>query len=187
MIDWEEIQLAGHADFRFPDGISGTIRLKQQRAPLESRHKEFATIAIEGVSQIQLNDCIDTSPNNDEPSVLIVRGEPTDKILLFGGEVSYVISSKGQVIKEIPAFRKRRNDKFWRTEVVRLSNDSILIVYEVGAFVIESSLDVRWHIEKALIDFFDHQEESGLVFLRDHEVAYMINVKTGQGVPAINE
>lgn len=187
MIDWQEIKLAEHTSFRFPDGISGTIRLQRQRVPRESRHREFVAVTIEEIGQLELNECIDTSPNNDEPLVYVVLGNPADQILLFGGEIIYVISSKGQVIEELPTFRKRRNDKFWRTEVVRLNEESILVIYEVGAFVVESSLDIRWHIEKALIDFYDHQVESGLVFLRDHEVPFTINVETGEGVPPIDE
>jgi hypothetical protein len=49
----------------------------------------------------------------------------------FGGETIYVISSNGQVIKERRTFRKRQNAQFWRAEIVRLSNDAILIIYEV--------------------------------------------------------
>jgi hypothetical protein len=119
-----------------------------------------------------------------EPWILVVRGEPTDQLLLFGGEIIYVPSSRGQLVKQIHTFRKRRNDKFWRTGVVRLDDDSILIVYEVGALVIESSLDVRWHVEKGLIDFFHHREAAQLVFLRDHDVRFTIDIATGESLPA---
>lgn len=185
MISWEEARLAEPARLEFPNRITGVVRLHQQRMPLPSRDREYASLVIGGDGRVELDDCIDTSPNCDEPWVLVVAGQPQDRVLLFGGEVIYVVSSDAKVLGQTRTFRERRNGQFWRTKVVPLDDESILIEYEVGAFVVESMLEIRWHVEKALIDFFDRREGSSLIFLRDHEVPFSVDIASGSGVPEI--
>lgn len=184
MISWEELRLAEPTRLEFPNGIRGVVALLQQRMPLKSCDREYASLVIDGDGQVELDDCIGTSPNC-EPWVLVVAGQPQDRVLLFGGEVIYVVSSDAKVLGQTRTFRERRNAQFWRTKIVPLDDESILIEYEVGAFVVESMLEIRWHVEKALIDFFDRREGSSLIFLRDHEAPFSVDIASGSGVPEI--
>ena len=70
-------------------------------------------------------------------------GQPQDRVLLFGGEVIYVVSSDTKIMGQTRTFRQRGNAQFWRTKVVPLDDESILIEYEVGALVVESTLEIR--------------------------------------------
>ena len=185
MISWQELGLAEPKSVKFPNAISALIRAQKQDAPLEPRTRESALITIDGNGQVQIDDCVNTSANCEEPWILVVTGTPLDRVLLFGGEFMYVISSTGDVLKRVRTFRERRNEQFWRTKIIALDEESILIDYEVGAFVVESNLEIRWHVEKALIDFFDRREGASLIFLRDHEVPYSVDINSGAGVPVI--
>lgn len=186
MISWTELKLGNPGHLRFPKGKRAEVRFLDQGAPLQSRRKESALISFAEDGSLDLAEVVDSSPNNDEPYVLVISGDSQDRLFLFGGETSYVISSEGQVVGSTPTFRKRRNAEFWRTEVVPLDDDSLLLVYEVGALVIDSMLNIRWQVEKALIDFFERRDGSELIFLRDHETPYSIDLGTGRGVPPID-
>jgi len=187
MIFWQELRLAEPARLKFPNRSTGVLRLHSQSAPLQSRDREYASLIMDGGNQVELDDCIDTSPNYEGPWVLVVSGEPQDHVLRFGGEVVYVVSSDAKIQRKTRTFRERRNAHFWRTTVVPLDDDSILIDYEVGALVVESTLEIRWHVEKALIDFFDRRDASSLIFLRDHEVPFAVDIASGAGVPEIRK
>ncbi len=185
MISWQELRLAEPARLKFPNGSTGVLRLHRQSAPLQSRDREYASLIMDGGGQVELDDCVDTSPNYEEPWVLVLSGQPQDRVLLFGGEVIRVVSIDAKVQSQARTFRQRRNAQFWRTKVVPLDEESILIDYEVGALVVESTLEIRWQVEKALIDFFDRREGSSLIFLRDHEVPFAVDIASGSGVPEI--
>lgn len=185
MISWEELRLADRSRLKFPNGSTGALRLHRQSRPQQFRHREFVSLIMDGDGQVELDECADTSPNYEEPWVLVVLGQPEDRVLLFGGELIYVVSADGKIQSQIRTFRERRNGKFWRTKIVRLDDESILIEYEVGALLVESTLEIRWHVEKALIDFFDRREGSKLIFLRDHEVPFAVDIASGFGVPEI--
>ena len=187
MISWTDLKLGNPAQLRFSNGKRAEVRfLEQSGGPLQSRQKESALISYFEYGSLDLAEVVDSSPNHDEPCVLVISGNSEDRLFLFGGETCYIISSEGKAIGSTPTFRKRRNAEFWRTEVVSLDNDSLLIVYEVGALVIDSMLKIRWQVEKALIDFFERREGSELIFLRDHEAPYSIELGTGRGVPPID-
>lgn len=185
MISWEELRLAQPEMLKFPDRRTGVLHVRSQSMPLQSRPREYALLKMDRDTQVELDDCVDTSPNYEAPWVLVVSGQPQDRVLLFGGELIYVVSSDARIQSQTPAFRERRNAQFWRTKIVPLDNESILIDYERGALVVESTLEIRWHVEKALIDFFDHRDGTSLIFLRDHETPFSVDIATGSGVPEI--
>ncbi len=185
MISWMRLHLAGSATLTFPNGTSASVELRQLATPLESRPSETAVLRFADGTSLELSESVDSSPNYDEPWLLVVSGIPRDKVLLFGGEISYVVSSEGTIVHRVSTFRNRRNSEFWRTEAVSLDDDDLLIVYEVGALLVGPNLEVRWQVEKALIDFYDRREGSELIFLRDHEVPFAVNLYTGHGVPPI--
>jgi len=185
MISWMRLNLAGSATLMFPNGTSASVELRQWTTPLESRPSETAVLGFADGTALELSEVVDSSPIYDEPWLLVVSGIPHDKVLLFGGEISYAVTSEGTIINRISTFRNRRNSEFWRTEAVSIDDADLLIVYEVGALLVGPNLEARWQVEEALIDFYDRREGSDLIFLRDHEVPFAVNLYTDHGVPPI--
>jgi hypothetical protein len=185
MMDWAQLKLSEPSTLLFGDSTRALIRSVNERRTLSARPQEFAIVQFDSNQQIELVDCIDTSPNYESPWVLIVMGNYDDRVLLFGGETLYVISSSGQIVEKMKTFRRWENKQFWRTEVVSLGDQAAAIIYEIGILSISSELKINWHVEKALIDFFDHVEPKHLVFLRDHERLFTVDAVTGTGVPSM--
>ena len=64
------------AGMKFPNGRTLVVRLLQQRASLQSRYRESALVVVDDDGQVEMDDCIDTSPSHDVAWTLVCSDSP---------------------------------------------------------------------------------------------------------------
>lgn len=175
----EEVRLDGLGQFRFPNGIMATVRLLHRSQPGAARPSESILVQLSTGSQIELPESADNGETTEAPRVHVIKGNPSDQVFLFGGEIAYRLHSDGRVLESLVTYRHRDLDEFWDTKILLLEEEILIVIYETGVIAINQDLQVQWHVHKLVNDFFSHIEGKQLMFLRDHEERKMIDLVQG--------
>ena len=123
--------------------------------------------------QLDLPSAVDISEQLEEPRVLIAEGIDPNRFFVFGGEISFWVSTDLTEIARLDLFRETHLEEYWTTTVLEQPR-ALIFIYEAGVLAIDERLQVLMHQKKFINDFFLAIEDNALKFVRDHEEEWLM-------------
>ncbi|XXT23853.1 hypothetical protein WME94_20160 [Sorangium sp. So ce429] len=127
--------------------------------------------------QIDLPNAIDTSGGPTENRIwILVNGDET-RLITMGGLVAYWLTDAGNICNQTNLHREPSDEEFWDIQFLDNRGEQI-VIYEGGVLLIDTHMDVRWHIKKRYNDYFDGVDADALHFVCEDE-SWKLMVDTG--------
>ena len=172
-MNWQALILRGKEVLRFPDGKEA--QLNWSYGPADA---PVLRVSFEGDRLLELPDAVDVSQALDDPRVFVIEGRRADHVFLFGGKQIYSIGSVGGIERTLRLFREDDLTEYWDTLLFD-RQDTLLVVYESGVLVLDDLFHVRFHQKKLINDVLANLEKNRLMFVRDHETEWYLDLSGG--------
>ena len=174
MMMYEWLSLENPAIFRLGDR---TLTLRFVVPPRGG--DPWLRVEAHGGGVLELPNAVDAGQTVDHPGVWVIRGDDPAKAVTFGGENAYRIGDDLEPPDLIPTYREGDLDEFWHTQLLSVRDNKVVVIYEAGALCVDADTSLVWHIDKYINDFFVSQEEEKLVFRRDDESRFAVDIDSG--------
>lgn len=142
------------------------------------RIEEVLRVENDGRTLGELPEAVDRSDSTSNPVVSILFSEHRGRFAVFGGPTLYILSVSGGVEQSFDLFREQRDEEYWSSKLVEVE-EGLLVVYEVGVFLLSADLQLTWSRRKFINDFFVGVGNGEATFLEDHQRRWSITLQTG--------
>jgi hypothetical protein len=148
-VKYQEITLGplmNKVELQLPDSKTTQISYKHDK-----KDEEENLFISNGQSELKLKSIVDLSEALHSPRVFVASGKRQNIIFIFGGTTSYWIDDNLHIKDTLILKRDLCEVEFWSTTVNPVTK-GLLVIYEGGMFLLDSSLNLLWHQKKLFND-----------------------------------
>jgi hypothetical protein len=182
---WMRVELANEVSLPDVPGLKAALVQINSR---DGRRREVLRIGSVEWS-VDLDDAADTSQGPSKKAAYVVVSESRDRLFLFGGTMAHRLSMDGRIESQFRLNRDPIDEEYWTTKF-HTCDEGLLVEYEGGLFLLEESLEVLWHRNKAYNDQVEGLRDGLVHMVADHTRNWSLSLKTGDRVgqdPGLSE